>query len=158
MPKRNRMSDAEAIIAKNVAITESGCWVWIPNPKRRYPQVMIDGQMYGTHRLSYTVHRGPITDGLCVCHTCDQTRCCNPDHLFLGTHAENMQDMVKKDRGGWRERGKLTDVQVREIRRKHARGVPASWIASEYGIAASYVRDIVTRRIKRNHPTRHHAS
>jgi hypothetical protein len=61
---------------------------------------MVNRRMVYAHRLAYELAIGPIPDGLLVCHHCDQTLCCNPTHLFLGTPRDNSQDMVAK--GRWR--------------------------------------------------------
>lgn len=71
------------------------------------------------HRAAWYLDRGPILDGLFVCHRCDNRRCCNVEHLFLGTATDNMRDMVEKGRStrGIRQRlAKLTEDEVRAIR------------------------------------------
>lgn len=88
-----------AKLKATVTILPSGCWEWQgfthkePNP---YGEMSYRGKSQRTHRLSYILHVGPIPPGLDVCHECDYKRCCNPDHLFLGTHRENMLDMRDK--------------------------------------------------------------
>jgi len=157
VPKRKTFADAAGVIAESYAVSANGCWSWTKQPSRRYPTVMLAGELYGVHRLSYIVHNGPIPDGMCVCHHCDNPRCVNPEHLFLGTHRDNMRDMASKDRSGFRGQGKLTDDQVREIRAKRSRGIPASWLADEYNISANHIRAIVTYRDRNGYVTRHHA-
>lgn len=145
-------------IERRVVVSESGCWVW--PTKQPYPSMRFRGRHEGIHRVAYRIYRGEIGDQY-VCHRCDNPHCVNPDHLFLGTPRENMADMAAKDRSGVRElkhpRGKLSDEQVREIRGKHARGVPVSWLASEYGVSRQHLHDIVTNCVKRGYQTRHHA-
>ncbi len=64
---------------------------------------MRGGQQWLHHRFVWTEHNGPIPKGMCVCHHCDEPACINPDHLFLGTHQDNMQDMINKKRGWWQK-------------------------------------------------------
>lgn len=93
----------------------SGCWLWTAGA--------LSGMQYGTfgvdtgvshlaHRVSWELHRGPIPEGLCVLHRCDTPLCVNPEHLWLGTYADNNEDMAAKGRVNRR----LTPENVREIR------------------------------------------
>lgn len=155
-----KQSEARALIQSRVTIDDNGCWIW-PTPKSmRYGQVMVKGKFYRTHRLSYMAFHGRIGNKH-VCHICDVTQCVNPDHLFLGTPADNSADMVTKGRSARELRNgvcKLTDEQVRKIRALRAEGVPTRWIADYYDVSPHYVREIVARRVnRRGYATRIHA-
>lgn len=84
---------------KRINKTES-CWEWTGTIiSHGYGHFKRKGKLYRAHRVSYVIFKGPIPNGLLVCHTCDSRKCVNPDHLFLGTHMDNMDDMTKKGRG-----------------------------------------------------------
>ncbi len=79
----------------------SGCWLWtlgVKDGKHPYGKTTFKGKPIKSHRLSYILHKGAIPDGMHVLHICDNPICCNPDHLYVGTHADNMRDMDKKGR------------------------------------------------------------
>lgn len=78
---------------------ESGCWNWVKASfKGGYGRISISGKICAAHRVSYTLSHGEIGEDLCVLHKCDNPRCINPDHLFVGTQMENMLDKCKKGR------------------------------------------------------------
>lgn len=132
-----------------------GCWLW-----RGYVTAAGYGQMGAglTHRVSYELTYGPIPTGLEICHSCDTPNCVRPDHLFIGTHAENMADMAIKNRSNYGrhpesiKRGEqvgtsiLTSAQVIEIRLQHKAGMTQAQLARQYRVTASCIYDVIKRK------------
>ncbi len=89
----------QRILDWSIPEPNSGCWLWtgylLPNG---YARISFDGRSHGAHRASWLAFRGPISDGLCVCHKCDVRSCVNPDHLWLGTKGDNNRDAFQKGR------------------------------------------------------------
>ncbi len=85
-----------------------GCWRWTGAQGRTgHGTINLGGGRFGgAHRVAYTLTRGPIPEGMSVCHTCDNGWCVRPEHLFLGTQGDNIRDMIAKGRG----RGQFTTV------------------------------------------------
>jgi hypothetical protein len=78
---------------------ERGCREWQgARQPTGYGEITVNGKSATTHRLAWELAHGPIPTGMCVCHHCDNPPCCEPSHLFLGTHKDNMQDAAKKGR------------------------------------------------------------
>jgi hypothetical protein len=77
----------------------NGCWEWTGHTyKNGYGVIKVFGSDVSAHRYSYELHKGPIPDGLCILHACDNKRCINPDHLSIGTHQENMRQAADRSR------------------------------------------------------------
>lgn len=98
------------------------------------------------HRLAWELTHGEIPKGLCVCHTCDVKACVNPEHLFLGTSAENTADMVAKNRqakGSRCARAKLNEAAIPEIRALREQGWSQQKIADKVGIHQTQISKIL---------------
>lgn len=141
----------------------NGCWEWQGAKNGAgYGSVNWGKRVLKTHRLAYELIYGPIPDGLYICHHCDNSSCCNPDHLFAGTSSDNAKDRDRKNRRDftlWRpkhpenrsgenhHKAKLNDESVRTIIKKHCKdGVPKSHLAREYGVSCDTIRNIITRK------------
>lgn len=82
-----------------MTIPESGCWIWMGTTTQKgYGRLMINYKTIRAHRLAYEVFKGPIPENILVCHQCDIPTCINPNHLFLGTSNDNIQDIIIKRR------------------------------------------------------------
>ncbi|HEY1878686.1 MAG TPA: HNH endonuclease signature motif containing protein, partial [Caulobacteraceae bacterium] len=78
----------------------TGCHIWMGwRELHGYGRMGVKGRSQMVHRVAWELANGPIPDGKIVMHTCDNRRCCNPEHLKLGTHGENLRDRLKKGRG-----------------------------------------------------------
>ena len=122
-----------------------GCWLWTAARQRHgYGVTSVHRKTVRAHRLSWELSRGPIPVGSHVLHACDNPPCVNPDHLFLGTEADNALDKARKGRTGV---AKLTPDNVRSIRALAADGDRLIDIAAHYGVATSVVSDVVARRL-----------
>lgn len=121
-----------------------GCWLWTASTNDDgYGHFRsAAGKHLNAHRYSYQLHNGAIPAGMTVMHSCDTPRCVNPEHLRLGTHAENMADMRSKNRGTSGEKNhkaKLTEAQVREIKSNPPKRGEFKAFAAKYGIIPSYL-------------------
>lgn len=95
------------------------------------------------HRISYTIFNGPIPEGMCVCHTCDNRRCIEPKHLFVGTKKDNAQDAVSKGRLKKND-VKLNWAKVDEIRQRYSEGgCTHRSLATEFGVCNATIWDII---------------
>lgn len=119
------------------------CWLWIGcTDGTGRGTIKYEGRQVGAHRISWKLHRGLIPDGLCVLHRCDVPTCVNPEHLFLGTQAENMMDMKQKGRQARGEKqgsAKLTVSDVEAIRLDRSSQALIAWA---YGISQTQVSRI----------------
>ncbi len=121
LPPKNRPSRSLAFrfwrILQRIELVPGECWEWPGSRRHQGYGFLRSGKRRGNrdllaHRVSYTIHHGPIPDGEIICHSCDNRPCVNPDHLFAGTDLDNSDDKIRKGRP-WME-----DLTPKERRRR----------------------------------------
>lgn len=131
-----------------------GCWIWEASKTwDGYGRFYFNHRQHLAHRVAYEIYKGKIPDGLIICHKCDTPSCVNPDHLFLGTHKDNAQDMISKGRkfiteGETHPMHKLTWDKVKEIRQDTR---TQKEIALTYGVSRSMIGMIKQNKFWRDH-------
>lgn len=135
----------------------TGCWLWMGADARDgYGKFFGARRHLRAHRAAWEFAHGPIPPGLYVCHRCDVRACCNPAHLFLGTHQDNMDDMARKGRavrhlGEAHGMARLTEHDVREIRLRFASGEASQTeLAARYGMHQSAMSLLINRKTWRH--------
>ena len=137
----------------------SGCWLWTGGCAYGYGVFGIPNGSYGVlregnrmqsiraHRMAWELWRGPVPENVQVLHKCDVKCCVNPDHLYLGSHADNMRDRDARGltaKGEMLVRNVLTESDVREIRRRYcAGGLSQHVLANEFGVHQGTIHSVV---------------
>lgn len=145
-------------------VDKSGdCWEWTGAKfqDNGYGQFWFNGTTVRVHRFSWMIANGTIPDGLCICHTCDNPLCVNPDHLWLGTNKENTHDMMAK--GRWKNGGmdggakgernshsKIIEEDVRRIRESFLFGATQNDLISIYPINQQSISNIINHKTWRD--------
>lgn len=136
---------------KCIPVPESGCWFWLAAVNKRSGYGLFtlstDLRSLHAHRVSYELFRSKIPEGMNVLHSCDIPFCVNPDHLRLGTQADNMNDVKIRKRSGMRgtrnKHARLDDKMVRDIRESTLAGVD---LAKKYKVSKNTVYDVRNNR------------
>lgn len=141
-----------------------GCWLWTGGKySSGYGEfwtgsIKDGGKLTGAHRVSWMIHYGEIPEGIEVLHKCDVRTCVRPDHLFLGTQTDNMQDMFRKGRkiqpsmpGSTNPASKLVEGNIIDIRKRYVRGVVTlKELAGEFGVSFGTIGQIVNYKTWKN--------
>ena len=124
----------------------TGCWEWqLARNNDGYGVMKVGYKMMKAHRVSFALTFGPFDNELLVCHNCDNRSCVNPDHLFLGTNADNSADMKAKGRqarGRTHGNSKLTEADIPVIMAQHATGAATRDIARDFGVSHAAISHI----------------
>jgi hypothetical protein len=145
--------ESKAFEERFIPEPNSGCWLWIGMQQvgKEYGLFCFKQKTRKAHRAAWNIYCGAIPPGLHVLHKCDNPPCVNPDHLFLGTHQDNMRDMTNKGRavgpkGEQCHLARMTEEQVREIRRLKEAGYTAWALAGIFGVDRTQIWKIVRRK------------
>lgn len=151
----------ERVLDKVIRIPFSGCWIFTGATNDfGYGIVGTGGRGQPTdraHRITYKHFKGEIPPSMFVCHACDVPSCCNPDHLFIGSNQDNVNDMMRKGRNSLPPRNphvvgsvhpcaKLNEDQVVEMKKLYAQGWTQKELASKYGVVRQTISKVVNNK------------
>jgi hypothetical protein len=127
---------------------DDDCWEWkTTKSPDGYGHFHHDGgKLINSHRFAYMICRGEIPPGKIICHECDNPGCCNPRHLYVGTHEDNMRDRQMKGRTARGERHGMSRLTAADVRMMRLSPASVPDIARTLGIGETTVRDIRARR------------
>lgn len=155
--KLNNTHLIQRMLIERSVVDSSGCWNWTwYKDINGYGKVTIDSKTWLAHRVSYIVFKGEFPDEMFICHHCDNPSCINPDHLFVGTMSDNMKDAYDKGilhpanqfkKGEPNVNRKLTNDQVKEIKRLMGLGYQQKQVAKMYKVAPATIMRIMTKRM-----------
>lgn len=148
-PACSRGGTAKERFMSKIIRNEDGCWNWSGSYRGEngYGGFWLAGKTLFAHRYSYSVFNGEIPDGMSVLHKCDNPRCVNPDHLFIGTIADNVHDMHSKGRapcqkGSNNPMSKLNEEIVLDIASALSSGIRQVDVSRKFGVTIQTVNDI----------------
>jgi len=130
------------------------CWERNKRIRRGYGRFRYNNKIYSSHKVAWELsHNKLVPCNKLICHTCDNRKCCNPMHLFLGTNQDNMTDMVNKKRQNKLKNenngmAKLTWIQVKEIRNLYTTGkYTMKQLANKFGVTQSCIGNIIRNKL-----------
>jgi len=127
--------------------SETNCWISSLTPSGKYPQLQVKSKLLMASRIAYSLMIGMVSINLFVCHKCDNPRCINPNHLFLGSAQDNSNDMIRKGRqniGINNPMAQLTEEQVKNIKQRINNGETNSSIAQNFPVNHKLISKIRT--------------
>lgn len=136
-------------IQNNIKINEKGCWLWQGAKHRQgYGHISFNRKVQLCHRVVWILWKGNISEKVKVCHKCDITCCCNPEHLFLGSQQDNIHDAISKkkfeNRKMGKRRNKLNFEQVQEVKSLHAKGISRKELQRMFSVGETCIAKILT--------------
>jgi len=143
-----------------VSKDQCGCWIWTGSIRTAsrannlvYGSICLNGKVKLAHRASWEIHNGTIPDGKIICHSCDNPKCVNPEHLWVGTQKDNIQDAWRKGRGKGNvlpgenhPNAKLTKLNVKEIRESDMIGIE---LAKKFNVSKATISMIKNNKLWR---------
>lgn len=140
-----RMTPHERFLSK-VAKDDSGCWLWCGTfLKDGYGNFNVNRKSVSAHRFSYQHYKGTIPEGSLVRHTCDVPKCCNPEHLILGTPGDNYHDAKTKGRhshGSKHGNSKYTETEIRKVKILLSKGKTTAEVKALTGVSSHVIYDV----------------